>query len=489
MQDIIKSLHPLEREIIPLLKDGITSIELTIKSKRKEVEVMRALQWLENKKALKIKLELKEIIHLGELGKKYKTKGLPERRLLKELPKAMKDVKLPKAELNIAIGELKKRGIIELGKQIKIKNKPKEEFLEEKFLKTLPRALKNLQAEEKHAYENLKKRKDLIETKLEKIRTIELTTLGKKLTKQKIKTNMIEALTPKMIKSNAWKGKEFRHYDVEINVPKIQGGKRHFVKTASEYGKKVWLEMGFEEMTGPHLDSSFWVFDALFTAQDHPVRDLQDTFYIKSNSKLPKKELVNKVKQAHENGIKGSKGWQYKWDEKEAKKNVLRTHTTNLSARTLANLDKKDIPKKFFSLGRCYRNESLDWCHIFEFNQTEGIVIDPNANFKHLLGYLTQFAKKMGFPKVRFRPAHFPYTEPSVEGDVYDPIHKKWVEFIAAGVFRPEVVVPLLGEDIPVLAWGPGFDRIITSAYKIKDIRELYKNDIKQLKETKHWMR
>tara|TARA_Y100000310_G_C20697063_1_gene826445 strand:- start:4659 stop:6122 length:1464 start_codon:yes stop_codon:yes gene_type:complete len=487
MQDIIKSLHPLEREIIPLLKDGTTSIELTIKSKRKEVEVMRALQWLENKKALKIKLELKEIIHLGELGKKYKTKGLPERRLLKELPKAMKDVKLPKSELNIAIGELKKRGIIELGKQIKIKTKPQKEFLEEKFLKTLPREIKSLQPQEKHAYQNLKKRKDLIETKLEKIRTIELTTLGKKLTKQKIKTNLIEALTPKMIKSNAWKGKEFRHYDIEINVPKVHGGKRHFVKTASEYGKKVWLEMGFEEMTGPHIDSSFWVFDALFTAQDHPVRDLQDTFYIKSNSKLPK--IASKVKQAHEKGTKGSTGWQYKWDEKEAKKNVLRTHTTNLSARTLANLNKKDLPKKFFSVGRCYRNEALDWCHLFEFNQTEGIVIDSNANFKHLLGYLTQFAKKMGFPKVRFRPAHFPYTEPSVEGDVYDPVHKKWIEFIAAGVFRPEVVVPLLGEDIPVLAWGPGFDRIITSAYKIKDIRELYKNDIKQLKEKKHWMR
>ncbi len=487
MQDIIKSLHPLEREIIPLLKDGITSIELTIKSKRKEVEVMRALQWLENKKALKIKLELKEIIHLGELGKKYKTEGLPERRLLKELPKAMKDVKLPKAELNIAIGELKKRGIIELGQQITIKNKPKDEFLEEKFLKTLPRELKLLQAEEKHAYDNLKKRKDLIETKLEKIRTIELTDLGKKLTKQEIKTDMIEALTPKIIKENSWKGKEFRHYDVEINVPKIHGGKRHFVKQATDYAKKIWLEMGFEEMIGPHLDSSFWVFDALYTAQDHPVRDLQDTFYLNSNSKLPEKELVNKVKNSHEKGTNGSIGWNYKWNEKEAMKNVLRTHTTNLSSRKLAQLDTKDLPKKFFAVGRCYRNEAVDWCHLFEFNQTDGIVVDPNANFRNLLGYLKQFFAKMGFPKARFRPAHFPYCEPSVEIDVYHPIHKKWIELGGAGIFRPELVIPLLGKDVPVLAWGPGFDRIILEYYNIMDIRELYKNDIKQLKEKKQW--
>jgi phenylalanyl-tRNA synthetase alpha chain len=126
---------------------------------------------------------------------------------------------------------------------------------------------------------------------------------------------------------------------------------------------------------------------------------------------------------------------------------------------------------------------------LFEFNQTEGIVIDPDANFKHLLGYLRAFAKKMGYERVRFRPAYFPYTEPSVEGDVYDPVHKKWIEVIAAGIFRPEVVKPLLGEDIPVLAWGPGIDRMITGAYGINDIRSLYQNDIKQLRDMKEWMK
>jgi phenylalanyl-tRNA synthetase alpha chain len=147
------------------------------------------------------------------------------------------------------------------------------------------------------------------------------------------------------------------------------------------------------------------------------------------------------------------------------------------------------LPAKFFAVGKCFRNESLDFSHLFEFNQTEGIVIDPDANFKHLLGYLKAFARKMGYERVRFRPAYFPYTEPSVEGDVYDPVHKKWIEVIAAGIFRPEVVKPLLGEDIPVLAWGPGIDRMITGAYGITDIRQLYQNDVKQLREMKEWMK
>ena len=491
MGDIVKTLHPLERKVLPLLKDNINSVELGIKSKLKDVEVMRALQWLENKKILKIKLVMKEIVHLGDLGKKYKEKGLPERRLLKELPKALKDIKLPKSELNIAIGELKKRGIIELGKEVKIRNKPQKEFLEETFLKSLPRDLKSLKAEDKLAYTNLSKRKNLIETKLEKIRTIQLTDLGKKLSKKKLNTDMLEALTPKMLKTGTWNNKEFRHYDVEINVPKIDGGKRHFVKTATEYAKRIWLDMGFEEMTGPHLDSSFWIFDSLFTAQDHPVRELQDTFYLKDCklAKLPDKKVIDAVKQAHEKGTKGSLGWQYTWNPNDAKKNAMRTHTTSLSARAITKLKKSDLPKKYFALGRCYRNEAVDWSHLFEFNQTEGIVIDPDANFRHLLGYLKQFFAKMGFPKARFRPAHFPYTEPSVEIDVFHPVHKKWIELGGAGMFRPEVVIPLLGEDIPVLAWGPGFDRIILEYYKIKDIRELYKNDIKQLRETKHWMK
>ncbi len=147
----------------------------------------------------------------------------------------------------------------------------------------------------------------------------------------------------------------------------------------------------------------------------------------------------------------------------------------------------KDLPKKFFAVGRNFRNETLDWSHLFEFNQFEGIVVDKNANFRHLLGYLKEFFKKIGYPQARFRPAHFPYTEPSVEIDVFHPVHKKWIELGGAGIFRPEVVVPLLGEWVPVLAWGPGLDRQLMEYFQITDIRDLYSNDLKQLREIKKW--
>lgn len=285
-----------------------------------------------------------------------------------------------------------------------------------------------------------------------------------------------------MLRTGTWREKSFRKYDLKSDVPRLYPGKRHFVNEAKKHAKQIWLDMGFKEMTGPIINSGFWNFDALFTAQDHPVREMQDTFFVKGKADLRDRKLVNLVKKEHENV------WKYKWNEEEAKRLVLRTHTTVLSARTIAALKKEDLPAKFFAIGRNYRNEALDWSHLFEFNQTEGIVVDPNANLRHLLGYLKEFFNKMGYDKVRFRPGYFAYVEPGVEIDVYVPERKTWIELGGAGIFRPEVVKPLLGKDIPILAWGPGFDRILMNYYKLKDIRDLYNNDLKQLREIKIWI-
>ncbi|HIJ18381.1 TPA: hypothetical protein HA372_01695 [Candidatus Woesearchaeota archaeon] len=160
-----------------------------------------------------------------------------------------------------------------------------------------------------------------------------------------------------------------------------------------------------------------------------------------------------------------------------------------LSAQTIAALKDSDIPAKYFTVGRVFRNEALSWKHLFEFTQVEGIVVDPEANFKHLKGYLSEFFQKMGFEKVRIRPAHFPYTEPSAEVDVFHPIKKTWVELGGAGIFRPEMVVPLLGKDVPVLAWGLGLERSIMEYYGFNDVRLLYQNDLKNLRESKLWMK
>ncbi len=494
-----ESLHPLERKVLPNLKNIKEFLELTKASNLSEVETMRALQWLENRDALKIKKEVQEVIELDKNGTTYLKEGLPEKRLLKSLtkkPLSLQDAQklLDKNELNISIGLLKRKSAITFDKGIiTITDQGKKlltkDSLEEIFLKKLPTTTDKLEDQDKFALNELKSRKEIIKLDTKKIVTIELTDLGKKLTSMKLDPNLVDSLTPAIIRSG--KPVKFRRYDVKINVPAISGGKRHYVRQAIDYARSIWTDLGFKEMEGPLLNTSFWNFDALFTAQDHPVRDLQDTFYIKNPKagSLPNPKLVQQVKKAHEGGIANSKGWQYSWNPEEAMKNVLRTHTSVLSARTLAQIKKDQIPAKYFAVGRCFRNETVDWSHLFEFNQTEGIVVDKDANFRNLLGYLKEFFNKMGYDKVRFRPAHFPYTEPSCEMDIFHPIHKKWVELGGAGVFRPELVIPLLGEDIPVLAWGPGFDRIIMEYYKITDLRDLYSSDLKKLRDMKCWIK
>ena len=504
---VIDKLHPLERKVIPHIKEGLSFDEIANVSELSKVEIMRALQWLENKGVVKLEEITGEFIVLGTNGKKYLKKGLPERRFLNaiddevQLSKLSELTDLSKEEINITIGVLRKRAAIQIEKQekellIKLTDQGRalkeKEFIEERFLRGhFPFNPKDLGDEEKFAYKELIGRKDIVVKEIVKTKIIHLTELGRRLQKEKIDTDYIERLTPAILKAGLWKNRKFRGYDVEINVPKISGGKKHFVSQAVEHIKRIWLDLGFKEMKGNIVQTSFWDLDSLFVPQDHPARDMQDTFYIKDPKygKLPKK-LYPKVKATHENGWKtGSRGWQYKWSEDIAKENMLRTHTTVLSAQTLANLKEEDLPAKFFSVKRVFRNETLNWNHLFELTQVEGIVIDPDANFKHLIGYLKNFFAKLGFPDVRVRPAHFPYTEPSAEVDVWHPGKKQWVELGGSGVFRPEVVQPLMGKPIPVLAWGIGMERSIMEYFDIKDIRLLYKNDIKQLRETKTYLK
>lgn len=503
-QAILESLSPIEKKIFPFLalKDVGKIVE---KSKLDKTSVLRALEFLSNKEIIKLEFKEKKQVILGVNGIHYKKEGLPERKLLNLLAKkqnltleaAQKESNLSENEFRAALGVLKKKALVNLeAGKLTLQAKPSEisnKMLEEKFIEILPADLENLKDEEKHSFEQLKNRKDIIITEQIKEISFELTPIGKQIIKEDLRkvSDLIENLTPEMLKTEKWKGKSFRKYDIKSPLPAIYGGKRHFVNQTMDYARKIWTEMGFKEMTGTLTQTSFWNFDALFTAQDHPVRELQDTFYLKNiKAKLADKKIIAEVKKAHEKGVEGSKGWQYDWNEEDSKTIVLRTHTTCLSAKTLYELSKlKNKTGKFFAIGKCFRNETIDWSHGFEFNQTEGIVVDKNANFKHLLGYLKEFYKKMGIEKIKFVPAYFPYTEPSVEIHFWHKEKKLWLELGGAGIFRPEVVVPLLGEYIPVLAWGHGIDRILTDYYGIKDLRELYKNDINQLKHLKMFIK
>ena len=499
LQEIIESLSPIERKIIPYLNQKVP--EIIKNSGLDSTSVIRALQFLSNKEIIVFTKQTKELVELGTNGIYYKKTHLPERKLLSflesnnhsKIEEAESSSKLSDNEFKAALGALKSKAFIEL-KNGKISLKASKEELikktiEEQLLEILPIEQNKLNAEQLLALQSLQKRKDIIKTTKKTIIDFELTPLGEQLAGKEISSNLIEEVTPELIKS--WKtNKKFRRYDIQTKAPAIYPGKKHFVSQAIEYAKKIWLEMGFKEMDSTLAQVSFWNFDALFTPQDHPVREMHDTFFISGiKGSLPQKPLVEKVKQAHEKGVSGSKGWQYSWSREEAQSVVLRTHTTSLSAKTLSNLNLSELPEKFFALGKCFRNETVDWSHGFEFNQTEGIVVDKEANFSHLLGYLKEFFSKMGFEKIKFVPAYFPYTEPSVEIHFFHPEKKLWLELGGAGIFRPEVVVPLFGEYIPVLAWGPGFDRILMDYYKIKDLRELYQNDLTQLRNIREWIK
>ncbi len=514
---IVESLSPMERSVLPVLdKDDLDVDVVSEKSGLDKTTVLRAVGLLEKKGLVEVNSSEIRKVDLGILGINYLKKELPERALLDKLSdkgtvpigEIRNACGLNDNEAKVALGVLKKKALIEVetGK-LKLSASNSEvskKMIEEIFMEKLPMDIGDIKDLDALAFATLKKRKDIVEVIEEKIVEVRLTDLGGRVSEMDLNVEMIEALTPKILKGTSWKGKKFRRYDLNAPVSRVHGGKRHFVNQATDYAKSIWLDMGFREMKGNMAESGFWVFDSLFTAQDHPVREMQDTFYLKGmKGKVPTKAkkdidcVLTNVRKAHEGGVDGSKGWQYEWDQEDAEKVLLRTHTTCLSARQLMKIGKKmreDKEKgvegksyKYFALGKCFRNETVDWSHGFEFNQTEGIVIDENANFCQLLGYLKQFFGKMGYDKLRWRPAYFAYTEPSLEIDVWHEGKGKWLELGGAGMFRPEVTIPMFGKHVPVLAWGPGFDRIIMDFFKIDDLREMYKNDIGKLRGMKFW--
>lgn len=504
---LMNSLSPGERAVFPVLKNVSEFEKIVSETGLGDIEVMRALQWLQNKKLIEINTEEKEFAELDSNGSEYKANGLPEKRFLKAISGEMKVSEIidksgiSKQEVNICIGALKKKAAIDVkkdgelvisltsaGEKLKDSKSLEEKFLEKEF----PIIIDSLKDEEKHIFSELLKRKQIVKKETKKSRTIIVQDLGKELLKNwNDDLDLHEKLTQDMLKDGSWKGKDFRRYDVSINVPKVHGGKRHFVDQSIQYIKKIWLELGFKEMTGDYVQTAFWDLDALFVPQDHPAREEQDTFYLsKPKTGTFDKKIMQKIKDVHENGgDTGSRGWGGKWSMEVAEDNLLRTHTTVLSALKLNELKEEDLPAKFFSVGKVFRNEALSWKHLFEFIQVEGIVVDPDANLQNLKGYLKEFFAKMGFPDVRIRPAHFPYTEPSAEIDLWHPIKQTWVEVGGSGLFRPELTKPLLGKETPVLAWGFGMERSIMQYYAITDIRDLYKNDLKQLREMKSWVK
>jgi len=288
-------------------------------------------------------------------------------------------------------------------------------------------------------------------------------------------------LTKEMLDSGDWTTTPFKPYNFATVGEKVGGGYLHpLLKVRAEF-RKILMQMGFQEMpTNKWVESSFWNFDTLFQPQSHPARDAHDTFFIKepaSTVSVPE-EYYERVKAMHEVGGAGSIGYRYDFKREEAFKNLLRTHTTAISSQMLYRLANQKggfTPKKYFSIDRVFRNETMDATHLCEFHQVEGLVADYDLSLGDLIGTIETFFNKIGITQLRFKPAFNPYTEPSMEIFGYHPDLKQWTEIGNSGMFRPEMLAPMgLPKNVRVIAWGLSLERPTMIKYRIKNIRDLF---------------
>ena len=331
--------------------------------------------------------------------------------------------------------------------------------------------------------ELLSKRPELAKIKNRTARALSLTEKGQSAIKSKKVRKIVErnTLTSEDLESGDWREIKLRPYDVTLAARDVYPAKIHPLRKIIEQTRRAFLEMGFAEVVSPMVESAFWNFDALFQPQDHPAREMQDTFYMRHPAEvpLPDEKIVEQVRRTHEDGWEtGSEGWGYTWSPERSKQVVLRTHTTAATIRALAK--NPNPPGKFFCVGWTYRNETISFKHLPVFHQVDGIIIDEEANLASLMGTLQEFYSKMGFGRVKFKPAFYPYTEPSVDVVVYMESRGKWLEMGGAGIFRPEVTLPL-GCKQPVLAWGLGIERLAMLRFGLSDIRELYRPSLDAL--------
>ena len=447
--------HDIEKKIINSLKENSIQTPETLENSTQlsPDQIRRGIEWLKLKDLAIVDESKSSVISLGKNGLDSFEKGLPERRLLNLVKNGPKKLSEIQKELGFifgpAIGLCRKNNWIETSSdQIILKTLPSE-LPGEKSLQLIGNNKLPKEQIDKTDLSELSKRPDFIIEDIIKNKKISLTDSAKSLDV----SNISGAI------------------DVEAEVPEIFVARTHPLKDTIDEIREIFVTLGFSEIIGNMTQSSFWNFDALFTPQDHPARELQDTFFLDgiSAKKIANPEQIQKVSDSHK------KNWRYQWDINEARKMVLRTHTTCVTIKHLA--ENKPDEARIFSLGRVFRNEKVSYKHLVEFNQIEGIVVGKDANLRNLMGIQREFYKRIGITKIKFWPTFFPYTEPSLQTMVYNEKLGKWIELFGMGIFRPEVTKPL-GITKPVLAWGGGIERIAMLKYDLDDVREFYNNNL-----------
>jgi phenylalanyl-tRNA synthetase alpha chain len=504
LNKLLESFHPLENRLLLSFSraESLSAADIIDASGLDESRLDMAAGWLISKGLLAVTGEsVAPFVTLTETGVEYKEKCTPEIRIIAALREGkqftVKDIisswGMDPTEVSAAVGALKESNVVRIVQGGVLDLNPAAETAPYEFLMEVIRAvgtdpldLMLLPEPYRQAiHANFRKRgkgKGIFRITEKKNRTYSLTPDGKDIVRllqeRGAVTDEASALTPEMLRQGTWKNVRFRTYNISISPPRVSIGRKHPYREFLDYVKYQFISMGFEEMRGPLVENEFWDMDALFMPQFHPARNIHDVYFVKEPTHCGELEspFGRNVAAAHKDGGKtGSAGWRYAFDAERARRLILRSQGTAVSARTLAS--GPAVPGKYFSIARCFRYDAVDATHAPDFNQVEGIVLGDDINFRTLLGLLKLFGKEIAKAKeFQFRPAYFPFTEPSVELHVKHP-ELGWMELGGAGLFRPEVTLPL-GVTVPVIAWGLGLDRMAMIALGIKDIRDLFSADL-----------
>ncbi|MFC6615674.1 phenylalanine--tRNA ligase subunit alpha [Halopenitus salinus] len=333
-------------------------------------------------------------------------------------------------------------------------------------------------------------RRGLVDRSESTVRSVALSDAGVTALMEGIETaETVDRLTPELLTSGEWADVEFAEYNVEADAETATGGRKHILRQTADRVKDVLVGMGFREMEGPHADSEFWINDCLFMPQDHPARTHWDQFALD----LPPMEqippdLLERVERAHREGWgEDGDGYHSPWTEDVARAIDLRGHTTSLSMRHLSGFALGDLepPRRFFSVEKVYRNDTLDPTHLLEFFQIEGWVMAEDLSVRDLMGTFEEFYRQFGITDVQFKPHYNPYTEPSFELFGRHPETDELIEIGNSGMFREEVLGPL-GVECDVMAWGLALERLLMLMYGFDDIRDVHGTlcDLELLRET-----
>ncbi|MCL5404337.1 MAG: phenylalanine--tRNA ligase subunit alpha [Candidatus Marsarchaeota archaeon] len=496
-------MHDYELKVLYSLKEGPATPEAILKSTGMSEDSFKwAVENLSEKGAIAAKYELSLEVEVSEEGLRYISSGFPEEALLKRLSSSQ--TRVSDIGSNIALLWAKRNGWASISEgEVSITAKGlqqlKKPYGQRELLEEISEILKDADSLKKSArlkalydskrllFEELSKRKLIKLKEKRSLSSVSISDVGLALLESEVEqsSGSIGQLTRELMKSGEWKNRQFKPYNVNAEPEAVYPARMHPVHEFIDVIRNVWISMGFVETSGPIIESSFWNFDVLFSPQDHPTREMQDTFFLSNpeTSRQDDKGLLRKVMLMHK------RAWSKNWSESLASQALLRTHTTSVSAHNIykyGNLDAGAYPLKLFSIGKVFRNESIDYKHLAELHQYDGIIIDKDLGVSQLKHTLTDFYNALGF-KVRFKPSYFPFVEPGLEVNYYDEGHEDWIELCGGGIIRKEIT-QALGSKMRVLAWGGGLERLMFKFLSISSLTELYKNNIGWLRSRKNIM-